>query len=345
MQPARPFRIVMTTKTKSHFHVMLNMADDDLDPYAYRLLGHYQRVCGANNTPCTETTRETAQRCQMSASKVVSVRRDLAEKGWITLLSTRHSITVTLRDRMAENITRYKPGCSPDEQQKTDCSPHEQDCSPHERLYINNHIEEPIEEQDSICASKNPASEDSSTDSAVSPGGDGRGTTPAQIKSKPRKTRPRDPLIDAIAEVSWGITPAQSMGKSVGARCGMIKSEILAIFPNAPPSPEEIRTASQWWRAKGLSVPRDPAKFIGMLSDYRERDNSNGRSGTRYRENNRRTPGAGRAAFGAASRPRRPLPVPTFRPPASRSDGVGKRLLGPGETEIGPPEPPAREPE
>ena len=46
-----------------YFTMLLNMADDDLDPFEYRLLGHYIRVCGAGKDgSCFETTRTTAQK-------------------------------------------------------------------------------------------------------------------------------------------------------------------------------------------------------------------------------------------------------------------------------------------
>ncbi len=109
-----------------YYHFMLNMADDDLDLYEYRLLGHYRRVCGANNVPCEETVRETAEAIKgMSAAKVSTTRRALAEKGWVTLTPGKgREVSITLVDRMLENIQRFAP-CSPHERILGACSPHE----------------------------------------------------------------------------------------------------------------------------------------------------------------------------------------------------------------------------
>lgn len=93
--------------TDRYFHVMLNMADDELDPYEYRLLGHYRRVCGAKNIPCTESTRTTAERCKMSAGKVSETRAALAAAGWIWISDEGNRTVVTLVDRMPENVARY----------------------------------------------------------------------------------------------------------------------------------------------------------------------------------------------------------------------------------------------
>lgn len=100
-----------------YFHVMLNMADDDLNPYQYRLLGHYRRVCGDNGA-CWESTRTTATKCKMSTGKVSSTRKELETTGYIHLqYRDDDTCFITLVDRMAENIQRY---CSPDEQRVHD---------------------------------------------------------------------------------------------------------------------------------------------------------------------------------------------------------------------------------
>jgi len=103
--------------TDRYFHVMLNLADDMLDPYEYRLLGHYRRVCGAKNVPCTEGTRTTAERCKMSTGKVSETRKKLAAEGWIRITGEGNRTVVTLVDRMSENVARYsgEKDRSPDE--------------------------------------------------------------------------------------------------------------------------------------------------------------------------------------------------------------------------------------
>ena len=85
-----------------------NMADDELDPFQYRLYAHYKRVCGATNGTCTESVRTTAEKTKMSAEKVISTRKWLADNGWIDLeqqVDNRYYIQIL--DRWGENFVRY----------------------------------------------------------------------------------------------------------------------------------------------------------------------------------------------------------------------------------------------
>lgn len=108
-----------------YFHIMLNMYDDDLSPYEYRLLGHYIRV-----GKCWEGVRKTAKTCQMSVGMVVKTRNKLHKGGYITV-EHRDNDTVYIEvvDRMSENVARYA-NRSPHEQgvhhMNTNRSPHEQ---------------------------------------------------------------------------------------------------------------------------------------------------------------------------------------------------------------------------
>lgn len=90
---------------KKYFHIMLNLADDELNPFQYRLLGHYVRV-----GECTEGTRTTAKITKMSVGMVVKTRRELAQMGYIALTepkSDTDTVHVTIVDRWAENIANY----------------------------------------------------------------------------------------------------------------------------------------------------------------------------------------------------------------------------------------------
>lgn len=96
-----------------YFHIMLNMADDELDPFQYRLLGHYKRMCGEQNRPCWEAIATTARKCKMPVSRARAARLALAVAGYINLVETAPGETweVTLIDRMADNIAKYSsPG-------------------------------------------------------------------------------------------------------------------------------------------------------------------------------------------------------------------------------------------
>lgn len=138
-----------------YFHPMLNMYDDDLDPYEYRLIGHYKRV-GITY----EGTRKTAKRCKMSVGKVAKTRQALVEKGLIKIeMLTRKDLkerglvddqnpddgneicVVTVIDKMAENVNRYAKGVhevntgvrvvnTPVHDVNTGCSPDERKNNP-----------------------------------------------------------------------------------------------------------------------------------------------------------------------------------------------------------------------
>lgn len=94
-------------------HQMLNMAEDDLDPFQYRLLAHYVRWVGQGGAQ-QETIAETAAATRMSAKKVRSARAELIERGYLyvyepTLEERGEGIPaiVEVRDRWLENAERY----------------------------------------------------------------------------------------------------------------------------------------------------------------------------------------------------------------------------------------------
>ena len=85
-----------------------NMADDDLDPFQYRLYGHYKRVCGANGGECRESVRTTASKCKMSMEKVISTRQWLGDNGWVRIEQDDKGIYhIRIADRWPENFARY----------------------------------------------------------------------------------------------------------------------------------------------------------------------------------------------------------------------------------------------
>ncbi len=85
-----------------------NMADDLLDPFQYRLYGHYKRWCGESGH-CTESLSTTAERTKMSRDKIISVRQWLIENGWITTEDiARGTLKVKVVDRWIENSNRFQ---------------------------------------------------------------------------------------------------------------------------------------------------------------------------------------------------------------------------------------------
>ena len=114
----------MTTRNSNHtddgsmskyFCMMLHIDDDDLDPYEYRLLGHYRKICGLSPTrSCNEAIETTAARCLMSIATVRKARKSLAAQGCIHIDVKSHtSHAITIVDRMALNIARYGKSDSP----------------------------------------------------------------------------------------------------------------------------------------------------------------------------------------------------------------------------------------
>lgn len=115
--------------------------------------------------------------------------------------------------------------------------------------YPNNTNLNKTKEQDSATAPKN---------GAVA----ARAQTP-----KPKAPRPRDAMIDALAECAFGVPVGGTFGKGVGARCGAIKAEVLAAYPTI--QPDEVRAAYARHAVSGLSAPRDPVKVVGMVGEFR----------------------------------------------------------------------------
>lgn len=88
-----------------------NMADDDLDPFEYRLYAHYKRVCGANGGTCYQSVGTTAEITQISTGHIVDTRHRLAEKGYIEIHKADDTqfVIITIVDRWLENLLRYAP--------------------------------------------------------------------------------------------------------------------------------------------------------------------------------------------------------------------------------------------
>jgi hypothetical protein len=81
-----------------------NLYDDaGMDPFTYRLLGHYKRV-----GKCTESVRTTAKHCAMSVGQVVKSRELLAnEYKFIKVERTPKGIRISVLDVWVNNFLRY----------------------------------------------------------------------------------------------------------------------------------------------------------------------------------------------------------------------------------------------
>ncbi len=96
-----------------YYHMMLNMADDDLNPHEYRLLGHYLRWAGHGGTR-EEGIRTTAKVCHMGQVALRKARASLVAKGYLIVKEPTKAqaedgvpTKITVVDRWAENIARY----------------------------------------------------------------------------------------------------------------------------------------------------------------------------------------------------------------------------------------------
>lgn len=114
-QPDELQAIRFENSPHKYFHMMLNMAEDDLDPFEYRLLGHYIRWAGHGGIE-KEGIRETAKKTKMSVAKVRAARSGLASKGYVSVKESTvddqkesKPTEVTVIDRWQENIARYTP--------------------------------------------------------------------------------------------------------------------------------------------------------------------------------------------------------------------------------------------
>ncbi|HBU29603.1 MAG TPA: hypothetical protein DEB56_08260 [Thiobacillus sp.] len=227
----------MTTGTKvtndgppgKYFTMLLNMADDDLDPFEYRLLGHYIRVCGAGKDgSCFETTRTTAEKTRMSRMNIQKARDSLREHGWIRFEKgkPRQPLLITIVDRMAENVARYagqnlgqSEGTGPDlDQTGPDLGQSRQDGSGLNLGPKKNYKDLKTKEEDSA-----PPEADA--------------VTPEKPEASAPKPRPRDPLFDIVAECSFGYpagSPRIPAGGRIGTLVSYLKGHTVKPYAKAP---------------------------------------------------------------------------------------------------------------
>lgn len=159
----------ITDTTNQYFHIMPNMADDDLDPYQYRLYGHYKRVCGDNGT-CWQSTKTTAEITKMSVGKVASTRRELEELGYIHINEDGHTLQIKMCDVMPANTERFKKR-----------SPHERDV--HHMKQRRTRKEEKSKDSVATSATMETEQPEEATHHIEKP------TTPAKEQPQPTRTK------------------------------------------------------------------------------------------------------------------------------------------------------------
>jgi len=105
---------LITNAERRYFVMLPNLIDDlGLSVYAFRLYVHMRRVAGEDGK-CWQSTTTLAERCKMSAHKVVDAKRELAEVGLITVTSVdrpgggRPYHEVVMADVWPANMAKYQ---------------------------------------------------------------------------------------------------------------------------------------------------------------------------------------------------------------------------------------------
>jgi len=219
------------------FHLMLNMADDDLDPFEYRLLGHYIRVCGqAQNGVCFQTVRTISDTTKMSIPKVIAARNALAKSGWIRVearANKTHNITIV--DRMAENVNRYTgqdiehPGEELEGDQNIDHADQDIDRGDQNPAYE----EEPIKKN----TQEEPESKASAVTSTAEP--------PAETPTKP--LTPHQRMFEAVCS-AWGYNVA-ALTKSKRGQINAVVGELTG----ANATPDDMPAFKAWLDKKAAA--------------------------------------------------------------------------------------------
>jgi hypothetical protein len=291
---------------RRYFALIEHMAEDDLDLYEYRLLGHYKRVCGTHGGQCTESVRTTANRIKgMSIGKVSEARRELERLGWIKVAVHAHpsqkgntvidGISVTLVDRMAENVARYSAMCSANEHEGV----HDMNTGVHQVKQRRTRSGR-TKKTEPATSSGSPLSkfgytvgdhsywveEEKRTHRTtihevtivrftkemieVTYHDNGEQHTvlrkPSSLsKTPPKLERKTTPLQDAIGKYVFSVPVDVPIGKLFAIKLRDYESEILTIYPKI--TPEHFRAAFAW---KGEFKPGKVETIIKMLGDYRK---------------------------------------------------------------------------
>ena len=277
---------------KQAFHVMYNEEDDTLNPYQYRLLGHYRRVCGKNGE-CFESTRTTSEKIGISPSTIVRVRRQLADMGKIVLTTTGQRVHVKLPEIAkpflqdngtvsveaqveAQTVLPQKQTVLPQKQtvlpQKQTVLPQKQ-LSEGSSLYVRareepikkNHQEEPIKNIKEPLPTKNGQRTAATTPSSKAV---------AEKPKEPRTPRPGDAEYDAIKAAF----PNAAKGEILmlrGLLCGIgtVKGDWKVNQLDTPLTPEEVIAFGQYRteraRRGNISAPSKPDVLARWVNDWR----------------------------------------------------------------------------
>lgn len=246
-------RINNDAPAHKYFTTMLNMADDDLDPFQYRLLAHYVRVCGQDGKDVIdESVRETAKATQMSAVKVQKARDQLEAMGYLrvskpTKAEARKGETVHIGiiDRWAENISRYAKAVSKITQPADEAV---SDLTQQPVSEITHDVSEAVL---NLTRSLNNNKEQDS----ISPVGD----------DAPKSNRKPDALFDYVALQSFGIAHVNG-DKELGARVAKISTWLKKRSATL----EQLERFYPWYdkSTERSARPRDVGKFAEWFAKF-----------------------------------------------------------------------------
>jgi hypothetical protein len=276
-----------------YFHQMLNMAEDDLDPYQYRLLAHYVRWSNLKRKKA-EGYKLTAKRCQMSPKMVLKARQYLIDNGWIKHIAPTPEQAnrgiggvVVIVDRWRENFDRYddKPGSLVDQV----------GAKPGSLVDQKKESSTGKKEDKNLSSLKNATgvNSNSSVKEGPNPQTAKTNNTPNPPPARAPLPRQRDPIFDAVAEYIFGVsdptirltmqpdeTPeGKKQRKTTNTRISIIKSwlkrEIEYIpygksskqvgFISGPATVDQIKQFAAWYKAKTkdqISMVLDGEKFV-----------------------------------------------------------------------------------
>lgn len=228
--------------SNKYFHFLPNMYDDDLDPFEYRLIGHYKRV-GTS----WEGVRKTADTCKMSVGKVTKTRKALEAKGLIKVqMLTRKE----LKDRGLVNDAK------PDDKNKicvvTVVDVMEQNIARYKTVDPVHHMNTPVHGMNAPVHHMNKR---------------------ITNEEEPTKTRTPllDPYFDAIAAV-WNIRASGFVNSAKAMMRGTSRNgEWSGCNFEPPTNPAEILEFGKWYKRKNpdLSLPRKPEKIQHWFYEFR----------------------------------------------------------------------------
>lgn len=81
MEPGRQL-----SEPRSYFAMIPRMAEKDLDPFEYRLYGHYSQVCGQDGGRCFQSVKTIHEQTRMSPTAITKARNGLQAKGYIVVV-------------------------------------------------------------------------------------------------------------------------------------------------------------------------------------------------------------------------------------------------------------------